>query len=493
MGHAWRGKRGTRLAISAASVTFETWCAVIGALLLGVALSRNLLKNWPITTAAIYLGLGLILGPLVFNVLHFEPLKHTEVLERVTEIAVIISLFSAGLKLRLPLHDKRWRSPLRLALISMTITVGLIALIGTQLLGLSLGAAVLLGAFLAPTDPVLASDVQTRHPDDYDELRFSLTGEAGFNDGTAFPFVMLGLGLLGLHELGEWGWRWLAIDVIWAIFGGLGIGALLGHLTALLVLYLRQSKHQAVGTDDFLALGLIAGSYGLAILLTTYGFLAVFAAGLALRHTERRISERQNEDEPPNDNEMEKAEQDEEDAQDETEPRIPEGDQDVEELEEKLATDEKRAPRFMARQMMHFNESLERIGELLLVVWLGGMIVAKTWDLRAMWLALLIFLVVRPVSVFIGLLGDKLTGMSRPYIAWFGLRGIGSLYYLFYAIEHDLDKKLAGELIALVFPVIAISIVLHGITVSPLAKRYEKAHESEAEAVSESNRPLNTL
>ena len=455
-------------------MSFEAWCAVAGALLLGVALTRNLLKSWPLSTAIIYLGMGILLGPLVLNELHFEPLKHTELLERVTEIAVIISLFSAGLKLRLPFEDGRWKGPLRLALISMTLTIGLVTLVGYYWLSLPLGAAVLLGAFLAPTDPVLASDVQTRHPEDFDELRFSLTGEAGFNDGTAFPFVMLGLGLLGLHELGDFAWRWVAIDVLWAIVSGLGIGALLGYLTARLVIYLRQHKRQAVGTDDFIALGLIAGAYGLAILLHTYGFLAVFAAGLALRHTERSISEaRESNDDNSSHGDDVAASESEDSA-----PEVPESDEDVENLLEDLATDDKRAPRFMARQTMQFSESLERIGELILVVWLGGMIAAQTWDLRALWLAPLLFLVLRPIAVFVGLWGDKSTGISRPFIAWFGIRGIGSLYYLFYAIEHDVPRETATELIALVFPIIAISIVVHGLSVTPLASLYDKRQEA---------------
>ena len=461
-------------------MSFEAWCAVAGALLLGVALTRNLLKGWPLSTAIIYLGLGIVLGPLVLNKLHFEPFKHTALLERVTEVAVIISLFSAGLKLRLPFEDGRWKGPLRLALISMTLTIGLVTLVGYYWLGLPLGAAVLLGAFLAPTDPVLASDVQTRHPEDFDELRFSLTGEAGFNDGTAFPFVMLGLGLLGLHELGDFAWRWLAIDVVWAIVGGLGIGAALGWLMARLTIYLRQHKRQAVGTDDFIALGLIAGAYGLAILLHTYGFLAVFAAGLALRHTERRISEAQNERTSKEEHAVETGESDNDNSSHGVNGAIelPENDEEIENLQEELATDQKRAPRFMARQTMQFSESLERIGELILVVWLGGMIAAQTWDLRTIWLAPLLFFVLRPLAVFAGLLGDKSTSISRPFIAWFGIRGIGSLYYLFYAIEHDVPHETAQELIALVFPIIAISIVVHGLSVTPLAGLYDKRKQA---------------
>jgi ABC-type branched-subunit amino acid transport system permease subunit len=164
---------------------------------------------------------------------------HSELLERMTEVAVLISLFAAGLKLGLPLSDKRWRMPLRLAFVSMTLTVGLIAVIGVYGLDLPLGAAVLLGGILAPTDPVLASDVQVTNPADSDRLRFSLTAEGGLNDGAAFPFVMLGLGMLGLHELGAGAWRWVAFDVIGATGGGLLIGAALGALVGPFALRLR--------------------------------------------------------------------------------------------------------------------------------------------------------------------------------------------------------------------------------------------------------------
>ena len=201
-----------------------------------------------------------------------DPLIYSGILERVAEVAVLISLFAVGLKLGLPLSDKGWRLPARLAIVSMTITVALIAAIGMLGLGLSLGAAVLLGAILAPTDPVLASDVQVLEASDRDRLRFSLTGEGGLNDGAAFPFVMLGLGLLGLHDLGTAGWRWLAVDVLWAIAGGLLIGGALGTLIGRLVVYLRSRHKESVGLDEFLALGLIALAYGLAVLSQAMAF-----------------------------------------------------------------------------------------------------------------------------------------------------------------------------------------------------------------------------
>ena len=268
----------------------ELWYLVLGALLVAIALISSVVKRLPLTTTMLYLGVGVLIGPLVFNVARFDPLGNATWLERFAELAVIVSLFTAGLKLRWPFRDSKWLVPIRLAFVSMTLTVGLITLVGVWLLGMPLGAGVLLGAILAPTDPVLASEVQLESAADRDRLRFSLTCEAGLNDGTAFPFVMLGLGLLGLHDIGEWGWHWFAVDVLWAVSGGLGIGAILGTLVGRLVLYLRRERKEAFGLDEFLTLGLIGISYGLAALAHAYGFLSVFAAGLALRTVERKFS-----------------------------------------------------------------------------------------------------------------------------------------------------------------------------------------------------------
>ena len=188
------------------------------------------------------------------------------------------------------LRDGRWLLPLRLAIVAMLVTVALVAGVGVLALGLPLGAAILLGGILAPTDPVLASDVQVANPGDRDRLRFALTGEAGLNDGTAFPLVLLGLGLLGLHDIGSFGWRWLAVDVLWAVTVGVVIGAVLGTAVGQLVLYLRRTHKEAVGLDNFLALGLVGLAYGAASLAHGYGFLAVFAAGVALRRLEQQAS-----------------------------------------------------------------------------------------------------------------------------------------------------------------------------------------------------------
>ena len=189
------------------------WFIVAGVLLIGMALAGSALRRAPLTASMFYLAAGAALGPAGAGLLQLDAVEDAATLERVAEIAVIISLFTAGLKLRLPGSDRRWRAPILLASLAMVLTVAGIAAVAVAALGLSIGAAVLLGALLAPTDPVLASDVQVLHEHDAEPVRFSLTGEAGLNDGTAFPFVMLGLGLMDTHGIGAYGWRWFGVDV----------------------------------------------------------------------------------------------------------------------------------------------------------------------------------------------------------------------------------------------------------------------------------------
>ena len=425
------------------------WFLISGVLLLGIALVGSYVKRLPLSTAILYLAVGYGLGPQGSGLIEIDLIRQATFIERVTEVAVIVSLFTAGLKLRIPLHDSRWRRPLRLAFGSMTLTVFAIAVAGVYGMGLSWGAGVLLGAILAPTDPVLASDVQVEHPFDYDPLRFSLTGEAGFNDGTAFPFVMLGLGLLGLHDIGPFGLRWIGVDVVWAIGGALAIGFLLGTAVGQFVLYLRREHREATGLDDFLAMGLIGVSYGIALICHTYGFLAVFAAGLALRRMERRQMHGKANEQPS--------------LNDATRQRTDE-----------LATDPVKAPAVMAEAVLHFNEQLERIGELFVVVMIGAML---SWTLipsHAAWFLPLLFLVVRPVSVAIGLLGTDTDPYERRFMAWFGIRGIGSLYYLMYAVGHGMAESDAKPLVGLTLSAIAVSTLVHGVSVTPLMKLYSR-------------------
>ena len=435
---------------------FATWSAVIGLLLIVMALSTTVLSRLPLSTSMLYLLAGVAASPLWLGWSHVGPVTHTQVLERIAEVVVLLSLFTSGLKMSLGFGDGRWLLPLRLALLSMLVTVAFIAVIGVAWLGLSVGAAILLGGILAPTDPVLASDVQVADAGDRDRLRFALTGEAGLNDGTAYPFVLLGLGLLGHHEIGAYGWRWLAVDVLWGVAAGIVVGAALGTLLGRLVLYLRRSHREAVGSDNFLALGLIGVAYGGAILIHGYGFLAVFAAGVALRRLEQRASAESAATAPAEVVAAAHADPDPSHAA-------------------QIAIDPQHAPAFMAHAVLSFNEQIERIGEVAAVVAIGMLLWAVQWHL-ASWLFVVVMLVlVRPVSVALGLARSKTSLSQRALIGWFGIRGIGSLYYLMYAANHGIDPQLASQLTALTLSVVVVSIVAHGTSVTPLMALYKKA------------------
>ncbi|MGZ8458356.1 MAG: cation:proton antiporter [Gemmatirosa sp.] len=427
------------------------WFTVVGLLLVVTAIVGSVVRRLPLTTTLLYLGAGVALGPLGVGLLQVEPVRDARWVELLTEVAVLVSLFAAGLKLRTALSDRRWHAPVRLATIVMVLTVGLLTLVGKYLLALPLGAAVLLGAILAPTDPVLASDVQVGHPSDRDRLRFSLTGEAALNDGTAFPFVMLGLGLVGAHELGDFGWRWLAVDVLWAGASGLAVGWGLGSAVSHLVLWLRREHKEAIGLDDLLALGLIALAYGAALLLKGYGFLAVFAAGFALRRTERLATETLKGADAPPDVQAAAQTSDEED----------------------VATAPETAPAYMAEAALGFTEQLERVAEVAVVLVVGGMLSARTLAPEAWWFVPLLFCVVRPIAVALGAPMRGAPALQRGLTMWFGIRGIGSLYYLAYATEHGLPAPLAERLTGLVLATIAASVVVHGISVTPLMRHYE--------------------
>jgi NhaP-type Na+/H+ or K+/H+ antiporter len=420
------------------------WFLIVGALLILMALAGSAVDRLPLSPGLIYLLIGVGLGPAGLNIVTLDPMSHSPALRLVCEIAVIISLFTVGLKLRTALSDPLWRLPLRLATISMAVVIGAVTLIGYFGFGLPLGGAVLLGAILAPTDPVLASDVQVRHADDRDRSRFALTAEGGFNDGIAFPFVILGLGLLGLGELGPFGMRWLAIDLVWAIGAGLAIGWLCGKGVGHIVLFIRREFREAVGWDDFLALGLIGLTYGFALLVHAYGFLAVLAAGLAMRHIETTSSDSKR----AGVSKVAKSE----------EPTHP-------------AT----APAHMVKTVLGFNERFERIGELVVVLALGASLSTVRLDHGGLWLALLLFVVIRPLSVLAGLAGAACTRRELKLMSWFGIRGIGSLYYLMYAIEAGPPTELTEKLVSLVLTVVAASIAVHGISATPVMKRGKRS------------------
>jgi len=424
-------------------MTFAYWFLLIGLLMLIKGLSTTPLKKLPFTSAIVYLVIGFLLGPSVLGFFYFDPIKQSALLEILTEIAVLISLFAAGVKMPVPINLVKWRPSLRLASLSMVITVALIAAFSYFLLGLTLGAGILLGAILAPTDPVLATDIQSRYPGDNDQLRFTLTSEAGMNDGTAFPFVMLGLGMLGLNELGDFGWQWILFDVFWATVAAVVIGVAGGVVVGKIVWKLRGQHKELDVLDDLVALGLIAIVYGLSLVTNAWGFIAVFFAAVALRSTEIKLalSVGVNADQYETDS---------------GQPII---------LESNLSPT---PPKIVSAEALIFKEHLERLSELMLVLLVGGMLLPDFWNWRTVSLAVFIIFLARPLSVVIGLISTKTTWRIRGIIGWFGVRGIGSIYYLMYAIQHGIAKSLAQDLIQMTLIVITVSILVHGTSVKPL-------------------------
>jgi NhaP-type Na+/H+ or K+/H+ antiporter len=382
---------------------------------------KELLLSLPIFCVA--LGAAIFAIPDVPGTA-YHPIEYPKLVERLTEFVVIISLMGAGLKLDRPLDWRGWSITARLLGIAMPLTIVALAILGHALLGLGLATALLLGASLAPTDPVLASDVQVGPPGEgeEDEARFALTSEAGLNDGLAFPFVNLAIAVSLAAETGEpWLKHWLLVDVLWKLVAGIavgyGVGWALGQLTFRLP---NRAKLSRTG-DGFVALGITCLAYGITEMAHGYGFLAVFVAALALRRAERTHDYHQ--------------------------------------------------------KLHDFAEELERLLMMVLLVMLGGAISAGglfralTWEAVAF--ALIALFVVRPLSGWIGLVGTGHSVEERAVISFFGIRGLGTIYYVAYA-----QGKAGFERLDLVWSTLAltilISIVLHGISVTPTMRYLDR-------------------
>lgn len=421
-------------------MTWPEWSIFVGVLLVTMVLAGTLLGRLPLTAAMVYLALGWLLGPSMADVLRPDPLEHAALLERVAEVALLIALFAVGMQLGVPLRNWRWRLPLRLAFVSMAALVALVTAVGVWWLDLPVGAAVLLGAILAPTDPVLASGVRSERGDRPDRLGFSLAGEGGLNDGAAFPFVMLGLGLLGAGEAGHGLLRWWSIDLVWATLGGVAIGALLGAASGQLVVHLRSRHGEAVGLDEFLGLGLVALAYGVAQACLASGFLAVFAAGLALQRVRERPPSRHVAAGPA------------------------------------AGPGSGQAPHDHAADMRGsvrgFNEQLEKLAELAVVLVVGAMLAYAPPLPSLGWFVPLVLAVLRPLSVIVSLPGERLSAPQGAMLAWFGIRGVGSVFYLLFALRHGLAPEIAQALLSFTLWTVAASIVVHGVTAQPLMHAY---------------------
>jgi NhaP-type Na+/H+ or K+/H+ antiporter len=391
----------------------------VGALLAG--LLPRLLEGRALSMPVAFLGLGMLVFALPLDLPAPDPIAHPEVAEHLTEVGVIIALMGAGLKLDRPIGLRRWASTWRLLAFAMPVTIAATALLGRWWAGLAPAAAVLLGSALAPTDPVLASDVQVGEPtedeDSEDEVRFALTSEAGLNDALAFPFVYLAITLAAGGSLAGW----LAVDVGYKIASGLVLGLGCGWLLGLLFFRaanenIRLAKH----SEGFVALAATFFAYGVTELAHGYGFLAVFVCAVSIRAAERTHS---------------------------------------------------------YHQVLHdFAEQIERLLTVLLLLLIGGAVVhglLAPLTLRAAAVGLALLFLVRPLAAWLSLRGAPGTKREHAVIAFFGIRGIGSFYYLAYATAEATipDQELVWATTALV---VVISVVVHGIAATPVMRRLDQ-------------------
>ncbi|PLR37623.1 sodium:proton antiporter [Chimaeribacter coloradensis] len=432
---------------------FLGWTAATGGLLLIMSLASGWISRSPVSTFGLYLAAGILCGPWALDLLRIDVVDHSELVGRVTEIAMAASLFITGLKLRLPFKTRSWRMGARLAFPAMLLTVGGVTAAAHYMLGFDWPLALAFGAIVAPTDPVLASLISVNDASDNDDLRVALSSEAGMNDGSALPILILAMMLLtsgGALTGTEWR-HWALVDVLWAVLGGLGIGFVMGRLVGLLATLLRSKQHD-VAPNDFLALALIALSYAAAQSLEASGFLAAFAAGVGLRRAEIKVISRH----PP-----------EEISDNDT---YPPAEELVNPNQRHMINDSGPAHSvgLVVGDALAFGDIMERIFAAAIVIVLG-ITLAQHWDYQGLLMAAMLFIVIRPLSVWIVSMGTGTPALRRWLLGWLGIRGIGSINYIAYAYTHGLGNGPdATRMVDIAFTVIAASVIVHGITVTPL-------------------------
>jgi NhaP-type Na+/H+ or K+/H+ antiporter len=414
----------------------ETYVLVLGgfgALVLLTAWLPMVLRQLPLSLPICCVGIGATLAamPGLADVA-FHPRERIELVERFSEFVVIVSLMGAGLKLDRLVGWRRWIVTWRLLGIAMPLTILALTGIAAGLLGLGVAAALLLAAALAPTDPVLASDVQVGPPQQgqEDEMRFALTSEAGLNDGLAFPFVHLAIALAAADGVGVWPLgKWLAVDVIWKIGAGVALGALIGRGMGWLTFHLPNRAKLSRTGDGLVALGITCLTYAAVEAAHGYGFVGVFVAALALRSAHRGHG--------------------------------------------------------YHHKMHNYAEELERLLMMVLLVGFGaalvggGLLAALTWQAVAFALAALF--VVRPLCGWVSLLGFAEPASERAVISFFGIRGVGTVYYLAYAMHHAAFEQ-ADLLWATAGLTILVSILLHGVTVTPILSYLDRRSGRDTES-----------
>ncbi|MBC3788731.1 cation:proton antiporter [Spirosoma utsteinense] len=412
--------------------SYNLWLVIVAVAILAVAWLPSLLKEYPLSYPILFVIGGWLLYQLPLPLPDPSPLLYPELTTHLTELCVIIALTGTGLKIDRRFSLRGWRLPIRLVWLTMVVTIAVFAVIAWGWAGWPLASALLLAAGLAPTDPVLAGDVQVGDPNEggEDSVRFALTAEAGLNDGMAFPFVYLAITLAqsavtSTAELTHWALYDLAYRV--------GVGVLGGWLSGQLLSYLIFGLPQRISIKTtaygFVALAVTLISYGLTELAHGYGFLAVFIAAITIRSRERTHE---------------------------------------------------------YHTYMHaFTDQIERLLIALLLLLFGGAI-AKGILLPLTWqdavLGLLLVLIIRPLGGWLTLWRTGARGLKRWIIASFGIRGIGSLFYIAFGLQHASFADPA-RIWALTGWTILISVFLHGISSTPVMKRLDRRTTSASDPV----------
>lgn len=410
------------------------------------ALLPRLLRGVPISMPMVFVAAGVGAFALFPDLPDPDPLEHPEFALHLTELCVIVSLMGAGLAINRRFRWRTWSTTWRLLAITMPLTIVAVALLGWWGLGLGAAGAVLLGAALAPTDPVLASEVQVSEPltddedSDDDEARFAITSEAGLNDGLAFPFTYaaIAISLVGLAP-GAWLGEWLLIDVLWRLSVGVAFGLGVGWvLRRLFFSSISQRMGFADRADGFIALGATFLAYGAAEVVEGYGFVAVFVCACTIRAGEQTHG-----------------------------------------LHSVLHT---------------FVEQIERLLTVVVLVLLGGAVsrgLLEGLTPADYVFAAVVLLIIRPLTGWIALTPGKTGPRERAVIAFFGVRGVGSLFYIAYALQEG-EFPGADHLWAIVSLVILGSVLLHGVAATPTMLALDSARRRRAERRGEGDREVDT-
>jgi NhaP-type Na+/H+ or K+/H+ antiporter len=404
----------------------------VGLATLAAALLPKALRRAPVSMPMVFLGAGVAVFALVPALPDPDPMLHPELALHLTELCVVVALMGAGLAINRPFDLRTWSTTWRLLGITMLLSMLAVGVLGWWVLGLSTASAMLLSAVLAPTDPVLATEVQVSEPVTGpdaadDEARFALTSEAGLNDGLAFPFTYAAVAASVAGASAEdWLPRWLLVDVGWRLGVGLAAGLLVGWLLGRLFFStLAERLRFNEKSEGFVAVAATFLAYGVAELAQGYGFVAVFVCACTVRSAEREHG---------------------------------------------------------YHTVLHtFVEQVERLLTVGLIVLLGGAIARGLLTgigLAEVGVALAFLLVIRPLAGWLGLTPGKTGPGERAVIAFFGVRGIGTLFYVAFAVaEGSFDGPQIWALAALV---VALSIVLHGMAATPAMAALDRRRRREA-------------